>query len=70
MGNILLSDGDEVTVFSTTEFRPQRTITVGGAVKHPGTIPYRDGMTVRDAILLVGGLQEGALLTFAEVAGC
>ena len=32
------------------------------------TIPYREGMTLRDAVLLAGGLQEGALLTEAEIA--
>jgi len=67
--DIPLSDGDEITVFSTTEMRPKRFVTVGGAVRKPGVpIPYRDGMTLRDAILLAGGLQEGALLTEAEVA--
>ncbi|HEX3867649.1 MAG TPA: SLBB domain-containing protein [Gemmatimonadaceae bacterium] len=68
VNDLALEDADEITVFSTTDFRPQRTITVGGAVKKTAIIPYRDGMTLRDAILLAGGLQEGALLTFAEVA--
>jgi protein involved in polysaccharide export with SLBB domain len=64
-----LADGDEVTVFSMTEMRPQRFITVGGAVRRPGIrIPYREGMTLRDAILLAGGLQEGALMTGVEIA--
>src|SRR5262249_51187537 len=41
----------------------------GGAVRKPGIqIPYRDGMTLRDAVLLAGGLQEGALLSEAEVS--
>jgi protein involved in polysaccharide export with SLBB domain len=67
--NIALADGDEITVFSTTEMRTQRYVTVGGAVKRAGIqIPYREGMTLRDAVLLSGGLIEGALLTEAEVA--
>lgn len=67
--NYVLSDGDEVTVFSTTEMRPQLFVTVRGAVKDPGIeIPYSDGMTLRDAVLLAGGLVEGALLTEAEIA--
>jgi len=66
--NIPLTDGDEITVFSTTEMRPKQFVTVGGAVKKPGVkIPYRDGMTIRDAVLLAGGFVEGALLTEAEV---
>ena len=66
--NLRLADGDEVTVFSTTEFRPTRYITVGGAVRKPGRVPFAEGMTLRDAVLLAGGLQEGALLSEAEVA--
>jgi polysaccharide export outer membrane protein len=67
--NITLADGDEITVFSTTEMRAQRFVTVGGAVKRPGVqIPYREGMTMRDAVLMAGGLVEGALLTEAEIA--
>ncbi len=69
VANLRLADGDDVTVFSTTDMRPKRFITVGGAVRKPGiAIPYRDGMTLRDAVLLAGGLQEGALLTEAEIA--
>ena len=67
--DISLADGDAITVFSTTDMRPKRYITIGGAVRTPGIqIPYSDGMTLRDAVLLAGGLQEGALLTDAEIA--
>ncbi|HEY9225092.1 MAG TPA: SLBB domain-containing protein [Gemmatimonadaceae bacterium] len=68
VNNFQLQDGDEITVFSTTESRPERWITVGGAVRNAGKkIPYREGMTLRDAILLAGGLQEGALMTDVEI---
>lgn len=66
--NFVLSDGDEITVFSTTDFRPQRYITVNGAVRKPGRIQYTDGMTLRDAVLLADGLTEGASLNDAEIA--
>ena len=66
--DLSLSDGDEITVFSTTTFRPNRYISIVGAVRTPGQIPFRDGMTLRDAVLLADGLQEGASLTDAEVA--
>jgi polysaccharide export outer membrane protein len=66
--NMFLTDGDEVTVFSTTDFRPKRYITVNGPVRKPGQIPFREGMTLRDAVLLAGGLLEGASLTNAEIA--
>jgi polysaccharide export outer membrane protein len=66
--NLTLSDNDEITVFSTTDFRADRYIIVNGAVRKPGRIQYRDGMTLHDAVLMAGGLVEGASLTDAEVA--
>lgn len=65
--DIEMAPNDIVRAFSTTEFRTERYITVGGAVKKPGQIPYQEGMTMRDAIMLAGGLQESALLTHAEI---
>jgi polysaccharide biosynthesis/export protein len=67
-GDVRLDDGDQIRVFSLPEFRPKRYVTVSGAVGKGGRIPYRDGMTLRDAVLLAGGLREGALLTEAEIA--
>jgi protein involved in polysaccharide export with SLBB domain len=67
-GDVPLADGDQIRIFSLPEFRPNRYITVSGAVAKGGRIPYRDGMTLRDAVLLAGGLREGALLTEAEIA--
>ncbi len=66
--DIPLKDGDEITVFSTTQLRPTRYVTIAGSVRRPGRIPYREGMTLRDAVLLANGLEEGALLTNAEIA--
>jgi polysaccharide biosynthesis/export protein len=66
--DITLQDGDSIHVFSRTEFRPERYIGIGGAVRHGGRFPYHDGMTLRDAVILAGGLQDGALLTDAEIA--
>jgi protein involved in polysaccharide export with SLBB domain len=63
-----LQDEDEIEVFSVTSFRPERYVAIGGAVRNPGRFRYRAGMTLRDMVLLAGGLQEGALLTEAEIA--
>jgi protein involved in polysaccharide export with SLBB domain len=68
IGDVRLADGDSIRIFSLPEFRPKRYVTVSGAVRKGGRIPYRDGMTMRDVILLAGGLQESALLTEAEIA--
>jgi protein involved in polysaccharide export with SLBB domain len=65
--DVVMAPNDVVHVFSTTEFKTDRYVTVGGAVKKPQQIPYQEGMTMRDAILLAGGLEESALLTEAEI---
>lgn len=66
--NLPLADGDEISVFSMSDFRSNRYVLVGGAVRKPGRVPFREGMTLHDAVLLAGGLDEGALLTEAEIA--
>lgn len=66
--DLVLQDEDEITVFSRTNFRPIRYVVVTGAVRTPGRIPYREGMTLRDAVLEADGVTEGAYLLEAEVA--
>jgi polysaccharide biosynthesis/export protein len=63
-----LQEDDEIRVFGRSEFRPVRYVAVSGAVRRSGRYAYYEGMTVRDLVLLAGGLQESALLTEAEVA--
>ncbi|MFL5581964.1 MAG: SLBB domain-containing protein [Gemmatimonadaceae bacterium] len=63
-----LQEDDEIRVFSVTEFRPSRFVAISGAVRKPGQYPYRRGMTLRDLVLLAGGLRESAFLNEAEVA--
>lgn len=64
----LLQEEDDIRVFGRSEFRPVRYVVINGAVRRSGRYPYREGMTVRDLVLLAGGLQESALLTEAEIA--
>lgn len=64
----VMADDDEITVFSITDFRPNRFIAVTGAVRKPGQLPYHDGMTLRDALLLAGGTDERAYLKEVEIA--
>lgn len=66
--DLVLQEDDEVTVFSRSAFRPLRYVVVTGAVRKPGRLPYREGMTLRDAILQMEGLTEDALLSEAEIA--
>lgn len=66
--DLVLLEDDVVEVFSRTDFRPARFVIVTGAVRSPGRIPFREGMTLRDALLQAGGLTEAALLREAEIA--
>lgn len=68
IGEIALAEDDRITVYSLTEFRPDRYVVIGGSVRRGGRFPYRDGMTLRDLVLMAGGLREGAYLREAEIA--
>lgn len=63
-----LREWDEVTVYSRADFVPQRYVAVFGAVRKEGIVPFADSMTLRDAILLAGGLRDDAYLMQAEVS--
>ncbi len=66
--DIPIQEDDEIRVFSLTSFRPERYVAIGGAVRRGGRFKYREGMTLRDVVLLADGPTEGALLTEAEIA--
>jgi len=68
INDLPLQEDDEIRVFSTSEFRPTRYVAINGAVRKSGQFPYREGMTVRDLVLLSGGLDQSAYLNEAEVA--
>ena len=68
INDVPLQEDDEVRVFSVSEFRPTRYVAINGAVSKSGQFPYREGMTIRDLVLLAGGLDESAYLNEAEVA--
>ena len=68
IGDFPLQEDDEVTVFSVSEFRQPRYVAISGAVQKSGRFEYREGMTMRDLVLMAGGLEESALLTEAELA--
>jgi protein involved in polysaccharide export with SLBB domain len=63
-----LQEDDVIEVFAVSEFRPDRYVSIGGAVRKGGRFPYRDGMTMRDLVLMAGGLEESAYLREAEIA--
>jgi len=68
LDDFVLQEDDVIEVFSLTDFRPDRYVTIGGAVRKGGRFPFRQGMTMRDLVLLAGGVNESAYLKEAEVA--
>jgi len=66
--DIALQEDDEIRVFSVTEFRGPEFVVVTGAVRRPGRYAYREGMTLRDVVLLAGGLDGRASIREAEIA--
>ncbi len=65
---VALQEDDEITVFSLTEFRAPKYVALSGAVRSPGQYPFREGMTMRDLMMLAGGLLPSASLKEAEIA--
>ncbi|MFL5584782.1 MAG: SLBB domain-containing protein [Gemmatimonadaceae bacterium] len=68
INDLPLQEDDDIRVFSVSEFRPTRYVAINGAVRKSGQFPYREGMTIRDLVLLAGGLDQSAYLNQAEVA--
>jgi len=68
LNDLTLREDDAIQLFSVKDFRPERYVAIGGAVRKAGRVPYRRGMTMRDVILMAGGLTEGAYLKEAEIA--
>jgi protein involved in polysaccharide export with SLBB domain len=66
--DLVLQDNDEVRVFSRATFLTAAYVTIVGGVRNPGRVPYREGMTLRDVVLLADGFTEDADLGEAEIA--
>jgi protein involved in polysaccharide export with SLBB domain len=63
-----LEPQDEIQIFSRATFRTHPYVTIVGGVRRSGRVRYREGMTLRDAVLLADGLAEDAAPAGAEIA--
>src|SRR5206468_8113367 len=61
-------DGDSVVVDSVPSLDQQYYVAIAGMVNKPGLYPWREGMTLRELILLARGSKVGADLREAEIA--
>ncbi|MEP7311553.1 MAG: XrtA/PEP-CTERM system exopolysaccharide export protein [Pseudomonadota bacterium] len=57
----------QVNVIVSTALSAMSKVTVVGAAARPGSIPYRDGLRVMDAVLAVGGMSEFAAGNRAKI---
>jgi protein involved in polysaccharide export with SLBB domain len=66
--NIALTNGDSVVVDSLPSLEGSLFVAIAGMVNKPGRYPWREGMRLRDLVLLARGPQIGASLREAEIA--
>ncbi len=66
--NIELKYGDEVTIFSNADFYTDKQVKILGEVRKPGQYAYTGQISVKDLILLAGGLTESAEYTHVEIS--
>lgn len=67
VNDVAIEEFDIVTVYGREVLRQEREVRINGVVGEPGTYAYSEGMTVRDLILLAGGLRDGAYLDSVEI---
>ena len=64
-----LNPEDQLSIPSLFDLREPYTIKVSGAINYVDTVlPYRNNLTVEDAIMMAGGLKESAATVNVEVA--
>ncbi len=68
MPAMALEDGDSVVVDAVAPLVGQYYVAITGMIRKPGIYPWRDGMTLRELVLLGRGPTVGADLREAEVA--
>ena len=67
--DIELKPEDQLNIPSLFDLREPYTIKVSGAVNYIDTVlPYRNSLTIEDAIIMAGGLQESAATVNVAVA--
>ncbi len=58
--NMALKERDHIEIFSKTYFYDKFNVSISGAVRNPRSFELQEGMTLRDIILLAGGLEQHA----------
>jgi protein involved in polysaccharide export with SLBB domain len=66
--DLALEDGDVVRIYAFDDLSIRPDVRVDGLVRNPGTFPFADSMSLRDAVLLAGGLRPEVVMAEAVVA--
>ena len=62
MDEIPIFQGDEIRILSNLSFVETKTLSISGAVKNSVIVDYWKGATLRDLVLMAGGMDERALI--------
>ena len=65
--NLKLQPGDRIRIYSLEDELTKYFVEVTGEVKNPGRYLYSANMTIKDLLVVAGGLQPGAYLEEAEI---
>lgn len=65
--NLVIQPNDEIRILSKTAFIEDATISIGGAVRNPGSFAYDETMTLKDLITLASGFRLEAATNRVEV---
>lgn len=66
--DLLLEREDSILIYSKSGLRDIPTVTIGGDVRNPITIQYREGLSVEDAIAMAGGFTIDAANHKVEIS--
>ncbi|MDE5883441.1 MAG: SLBB domain-containing protein [Muribaculaceae bacterium] len=66
--DIRLNKNDIITIMNANEIKELGDLSIQGLVKAPGQYPYADGMSLKDLIILAGGLREGASTARVDIS--
>ncbi len=66
--DVALQDGDILEVFTRWDIQDRPMVYISGEVHEAMSVPWREGMTLRDLVLKAGGLSAHADWLHAEIA--
>ena len=66
--NLLLEPGDEIQLYSREMFESDKIVFIRGQVENPGQYELKENMSLKDLILIAGGISDDVFQFRAEIA--